>query len=179
MDVDGLLQMRSERDRWFAEHYSSPVPEEDLPRFVGLDYFAPDAAWEIDASFEPVDAHKVPVPSTSGIESQYTKLGTATVTIGDATYRLTVLDDGDGEPIIPFRDGTCGRESYGGGRYVGINVTGDRSTIIDFNQTQNPWCVYDAEFTCPLPPTENVISEAIPAGEKMYRSPLRRDDIPT
>jgi hypothetical protein len=171
MDLDNLLQARSDRDHFFAEHYSSPLPEEHQSGFQGLDYFPPDPAWVLIADYAAVEGQKVPVPSTAGVDSAYTMLGTATVQIGVSSYRLTVLDDGDGSAFIPFRDGTAGAETYGGGRYVGITFAADTKATIDFNAAQNPWCVYDEDFTCPLPPAENVIAEPIRAGEMSYKTP--------
>ena len=168
MDTDTLLEMRSERDLFFAEHYSSPLPEEHQSGFEGLDYFAPDPAWVVSALYERTEPTKISVPSTAGNESLYTMMGTAHVEIGGRSYRLTVLDDGDGGAFIPFRDATCGDETYGGGRYVGIEIAADRTATIDFNTAQNPWCVYDEEITCPLPPPGNVIAGPIRAGEMMY-----------
>lgn len=171
MDLDKLLQARSDRDRFFAEHYSSPLPEEHQAGFEGLDYFPPDPAWVLTADYAAVEEQKVPIPSTAGVDSAYTMVGTATVQIGASSYRLTVLDDGDGSAFIPFRDGTAGTETYGGGRYVGITFAADTKATIDFNVAQNPWCVYDEDFTCPLPPAENVIAEPIRAGEMSYKTP--------
>ncbi len=171
MDVNRLLTERSERDEFLVEHYGSPLPEEHRSHFGGLDYFPPDAAWESTGDYEPAPPRKVPIPSSAGIESSYTMLGIVTVSIGESSYRLTVLDDGDGGAFIPFRDGTSGIESYGGGRYVGVATESAGTVIIDFNTAQNPWCVYDEEFTCPLPSAENWIAERIPAGVKMYEPP--------
>ena len=168
MNTDKLLRMRSERDLFFAEHYSSPIPEEEQSEFNGLDYFAPDSAWVVSAFFERTEPTKISVPSTAESESSYTVMGTAFLEIGGVPYRLSVLDDGDGGAFIPFRDATCGSETYVGGRYVGIDIASDRTATIDFNTAQNPWCVYDEEFTCPLPPPGNVIAEPSRAGERMY-----------
>jgi len=41
MDLDGLLQHRAEHDAFLAEHYASPLPEEDQVGFEGLDCFRP------------------------------------------------------------------------------------------------------------------------------------------
>jgi len=171
VDTELLLRRRSERDRFLAEHYASPVPEEHRPGFGGLDYFPPDAAWEIPGTYEPTAPREIPVPSSAGTESLYTMLGTVTIRVGDSAYRLTVLDDGDGGAFIPFRDGTSGADTYGGGRYLGLPAVATGSITLDFNMAANPWCVYDEEFTCPLPPAGNRITEPIPAGEKMYEPP--------
>ena len=171
MDVDQLLHERSERDRFLLEHYSSPLPDQHVPGFNGLAYFPPDAAWELTGEYEVAEPRKIPIPSSAGIESAYTMLGVVTISIGESVYRLTVLDDGDGGAFIPFRDGTSGAESYGGGRYVGVPAEAGGAVTIDFNRAQNPWCVYDEEFTCPLPSTENWITERIPAGVMLYEPP--------
>jgi len=123
----------------------------------------------IPARYEAVDPHKVSITSTTGAESGYTMVGTASVEIGASRYELVVLDDGDGGRFIPFRDGTCGDTAYAGGRYAGIEVAADGAATIDFNRAANPWCVYDEEFACPLPPAANHITEQVPAGEMEWR----------
>lgn len=168
MDMERLVDDRAERDRFLREHYSSPLPDEHLEAFSGLDYFLPDAAWVIDGQYQAVNPHDVLVPSTAGMDNPYTKVGVLALVIGESTYELTVLDDGDGDMFVPFRDGTSGVESYEGGRYVGLSLGADVRASVDFNSARNPWCVYDEEFICPLPPWENWISERIPAGEKKY-----------
>lgn len=149
------------------EHYASPMPEEVQESFVALDYFNHDPAWRIEATFEPSEPTKISIESTAGTSSPYTQVGIARCTLEGASYDLMVLDDGDGGSFIPFRDATCGDEVYSGGRYVPLEADeGDAS--IDFNRAHNPWCVYDEEFTCPLPPPSNWITVRVPAGEKMF-----------
>lgn len=169
--VSELAQVREERDRFLREHYASPLPAEDQAAFPGLDYFPTDEAWRITASFDPSPPSKIDIPSTSGMNSGYTAVGTVKLTIADVSYDLIVLDDGDGGVFIPFRDGTSGTETYTGGRYVNLALDEHGDATIDFNSAANPWCVYDEEFVCPLPPQGNWIAERIEAGEKMYRSP--------
>jgi hypothetical protein len=171
MDTESLEKERAERDHFFREHYSSPLPDEHLESFAGIEYYRPDAAWSLTGQYEAVDPHDVQIPSTAGMDNPYTKVGSLTVRIGGTTYKLTVLDDGDGDMFVPFRDGTSGVETYEGGRYLSINVASDARVRVDFNGARNPWCVYDEEFICPLPPVENWIAERIPAGEKMYLPP--------
>ena len=84
MDLDNLLRARSDRDHFFAEHYSSPLPEEHQSGFQGLAYFPPDPAWVLIANYAAVEEQKVPVPSTAGVDGAYTMLGTATVQVSRA-----------------------------------------------------------------------------------------------
>jgi len=168
MHADRILRERLERDQFLKEHYASPLPDEERDSFRGLDYFPVGARWVISGEYIDEDRHDVQIPSTAGMENPYTKVGVFVVTLGDATYRLTVIDDGDGDTFVPFRDATNGVDTYEGGRYVGVAGGSGSAVSIDFNRARNPWCVYDEEFICPLPPIENWIAERIPAGEKMY-----------
>lgn len=168
MHADQILKDRTERNRFLKEHYASPLPEEERDSFKGLDYFPVEAEWVVGGEYSIEDAHSVQVPSSAGMENPYEKIGVVVVTVGQATYRLSVLDDGDGDSFIPFRDATNGVETYDGGRYVGLTRGSGSAVSLDFNAARNPFCVYDEEFICPLPPAENWIATRIPAGEKMY-----------
>lgn len=173
----GIEAARTERNLFFKEHYASPMPDEDQAVFTGLDYFPVEPGWQISATIHPTDPHKMDVPSTSGMDSAYTTIGSAEVTVGDSAYDLVMLDDGDGGVFIPFRDGTCGSESYAGGRYVAVSTDEQGRSFLDFNTAYNPWCVYDEDFVCPLPPPTNWIEEPIPAGEKKYRRSTASPDF--
>ena len=168
VDIEYILKDRRDRDRFLATHYASPLPEEQMEGFAGLDYFPPDLAWRIIGRFHGVAPHKIEVMSSAGTGSPYTQLGSVALEVVGAPYDLIVLDDGDGDPFIPFRDHTCGVESYRGGRYVGLDIATDGDVTVDFNLARNPWCVYDEEFVCPLPPPANSIEGRVAAGEKMY-----------
>ena len=39
---------------------------------------------------------------------------------------------------------------------------------LDFNRLVNPPCAFTAYATCPLPPAQNRLGVAIPAGEQRY-----------
>jgi len=47
------------------------------------------------------------------------------------------------------------------------NPEGNELTI-DFNMAYNPYCVYNPNHSCPIPPNENDLPIKILAGEKMY-----------
>ena len=42
--------------------------------------------------------------------------------------------------------------------------------ILDFNKSYSPYCAYNENFSCPLPPFENHLKISIKAGEKDYSS---------
>ena len=79
-------------------------------------------------------------------------------------------DESEGSIFIPFRDKTTGQQSYPGGRYMELHYDGqleDGFTFaLDFNLAYNPFCAYSGAYECPLPPQENWLEVAIPAGER-------------
>lgn len=72
------------------------------------------------------------------------------------------------ELFLPFMDPTCGRESYGGGRYIDLDLTDIKGgkVSIDFNKAYNPYCAFTTGYNCPIPPRDNVLTVAVKAGEK-------------
>lgn len=168
-DRSAILAEREERDRFLSEHYASPIPEELRADFGGADYYEPDERFVFVGSFREVAA-KVAVPSSTGTVSDYHSVGIAHITVDGHSYEMTVLDDGDGGAFLAFGDATNGRTTYGGGRYVRIEIDGNGNATVDFNRAANPYCVYDEEYSCPLPPAGNTIAGPIEAGERMYRT---------
>lgn len=169
-DRSAIIAARQERDHFLREHYASPIPEEHRADFTGADYYAPAARFVYVGSFQEV-ATTIAVPSSTGTVSDYHGVGVVQITIDGDPYALTVLDDGDGGAFLAFGDETNGRTTYGGGRYVGVEIDDNGDAIVDFNRAANPYCVYDDEYSCPLPPAGNTIARPIEAGERMYGTP--------
>lgn len=171
-DFNALLEWRAERDREFREGYSSPIPEEHLAAgFVGLHYFDPDPVLAVTGPLSRKEG-RVEITASTGTTSKYRVAGEITVDVRGRTRSLLVFHGEESELYIPFRDGTCGMESYGGGRYAPVVEEGDTASV-DFNRAVNPLCAYDEEFSCPLPPRQNWLPMRIEAGEQDYRSPRR------
>jgi len=75
------------------------------------------------------------------------------------------------ELFLPFRDRTSGSETYGAGRYLEVEPPGaDGWVVVDFNLAYNPYCAYNPEWSCPIPPGENWLAVPIRAGEKTFHS---------
>ena len=70
--------------------------------------------------------------------------------------------------FLPFLDDTNGFESYGGGRYIELDVTEEDNLVIDFNSAYNPYCTYNEKYSCPIVPRENYLPIEINAGVKAF-----------
>lgn len=135
--------------------------------WLGTRWFAIDPAFRVVARLEPRSGEMV-VPDASGGKQTLKSPGTLTFSVGGKPQRLDpVLDgDDDGDQLVVFRDSTSGRETYGGGRFVRARRQPDGTFVLDFNRAYAPPCAFTPYATCPLPPAQNRLRVAIPAGER-------------
>lgn len=176
--VDEVNAFRQEKDRFFATTQQSPIPREERgDHFGGLSYYPPDPAYRVAAEVTPFEHPDVieMATSTGDIRPQL-RYAELRFHIGDQELRLVGFTDPDvshtHELFVPFRDATSGHETYGAGRYLEIELEhhadDSHTATIDFNLAYNPYCAYSPYYNCPLPPAENALPVAIPAGERNY-----------
>jgi uncharacterized protein (DUF1684 family) len=178
VDVDALLAARRSKDRYFAEHVGSPLEPGDRPGFEGLDYYPPDQALVFRARLEPGDREEVRVATSDDRVKVYRRAGRVSFEVEGHPLGLTVYDAGGPGLFIPFRDATSGSETYGGGRYLDVDLESDGSVAVDFNQAYNPYCAYSDGYSCPIPPPENALAVPIRAGERAFvRNPGAGPDV--
>jgi uncharacterized protein (DUF1684 family) len=77
------------------------------------------------------------------------------------------------ELFFILRDTTSTKTTYGAGRFLYTEfpdhgLTQPGRLWLDFNRLYNPPCAFTAYATCPLPPPQNRLNVAIPAGEQRY-----------
>lgn len=180
---------RAQRDALFARHPQSALGPEERQRFSGLRYFPYNPALRLEATLEPETVEEEQELEASGAHAmRFRRAGLARFTLEGAPLQLVVywIDVYGGGLFLPFRDATCGRESYGGGRYLFDTVKGSDFVsldaaremgyqggriLLDFNYAYNPSCAYDARWVCPLAPPENRLPAAIRAGELAFHQP--------
>lgn len=167
-DVD-IHGFRAARDELFRTHPQSAAPGP-------LKYFPPSDEFVAEVPLRPADGYiDVDTGGPDGV-LRYERVGILDTPWGPLT--LWWFRAYGGGLFLPFRDGTCGRGSYGGGRYLTDTVKGthgrgvvpldDGRVRVDFNYAYNPSCAYDARWACPLAPPENRVTAEIRAGEKAY-----------
>ena len=140
--------------------------------FDGLDYFDVDPAWRIEAEWQPLSPPlTMEVPNVSGDLKMVEVTHQAVFEVAGQKLALLPMSVGANEAFFVFRDRTSGRETYGAGRFLKANAPVDGKITLDFNRAYNPPCAFTAFATCPLPPPENWLPFAIPAGEKKWRKP--------
>jgi len=138
--------------------------------FKGLEYFPLDQAWRVTARFEAYPpGKKIPIINILGMEEDMDAPGALVFDVGGKAYRLdTVLEPGETDYFVMFADQTNGQDTYGAGRFLYVSPPKDGVTVLDFNKSYNPPCVFSHYATCPLPPSQNRLPFAVRAGELKY-----------
>ena len=156
------------KDEFFARGGDSPLTDAQRASFTGLRYYDPDPSFHAEATLERPDTTEYEDIQTSDGQVQHLpRAGTLRLRIADRDIALTAYDQGH-DLFIPFRDATSGGETYGSGRYVEAHESGRDRYEIDFNTAYNPYCAYNENWSCPLPPRENWLDIPIRAGEKTF-----------
>ena len=140
-----------------------------LLQFKGIERFPADAKWRIKAKVIPQNQNPLMIMNVLGQNTAQKHGGQLVFDIEGKTYQLDAIDEGGIRLFVTFADATSGKTTYGSGRFIELKKP-DASgyTYIDFNKAYNPPCAFTEFATCPLPPPQNRLSIAIPAGEKKY-----------
>ena len=176
-DVDGppdLLQAGRvrfyliRRGTRFAIRLKDP---ENLPRraFRGVPRYPVDAAWRVVADFIPYATPQVrQIPTVVGTTETMKAPGLLRFMVAgrELTLEPLVEDDAHPELFLIFKDATSAHGTYPAGRFLYAEMPKDGKVILDFNRAINPPCAFTLFATCPLPPKQNHLDIAVPAGEK-------------
>ena len=175
---DNLIQKhRDELHHEFLDTAETPLTDEGLEIFNGLDYFKIDSLYRVSSTLLRTTDEKIFEMQTSTDRlPEYLKYGSAEFTLNGKKLKLNVYqnvklvqnEEYKDYLFIPFRDSTSGETTYGGGRYIETEIPKGDILIIDFNKAFNPYCAYNHKYSCPIPPLENTLEIAIKAGEKSY-----------
>lgn len=173
---DYIEKIEKERERQFKFirfNIDSPLTEEQKRSFTKLIFYDIDPQYRVKARILPIENKKVrEVPLTDGTKQRYIEYAFAEFELGGKTNKLLLLqamDEADKRNFfLAFADATSAGETYGGGRYLNVRQDGKNSITLDFNLSYNPYCAYNPDYACPLPPKENVLDIPITVGEKNY-----------
>ncbi len=174
-DEDSWKNWRHGRDDLFATHSQSALKVEELEDFAGLSFFDYDPAWRVQAKVEPVAQQELSIVHSDRKFTPVRRFAQAKFEVQGEELSLALywLDSYGGGIFLPFRDGTSGKETYGGGRYLldtakGADLGHDGDLILlDFNYAYHPSCVHSDRWSCPLAPPENHLDLRITAGERL------------
>jgi uncharacterized protein (DUF1684 family) len=107
---------------------------------------------------------------TDGTTEKLILFGKIKADIQAFSVTLTLYQRENGDFFLPFKDKSAPKETYGGGRFLDLPLTTVKNNRlrVDFNLAYNPYCAYNEDFACPIPPAENTLPIRIEAGEKLF-----------
>ncbi|UCV13493.1 DUF1684 domain-containing protein [Quatrionicoccus australiensis] len=160
VDREGRLAARVRDRNWAARQ-----------PFAGLSYFPAAAEWAIEAEWQVLTTPlAMEVPNVTGELKTVLVSHKAVFSVAGQRIELLPMSVGEHEVFFVFRDRTSGKETYGAGRFLKVSPAVDGKIRLDFNHAYNPPCAFTPFATCPLPPPENWLPFAVPAGEMKPRA---------
>lgn len=167
--------IREIREKAENDYKKGILNEEELQSFSGICYFPVDSSYRITAELIHAPGKKFKMPMTKKRDEPvyYKKWGVVRFVLHDTLCELAVYENFDLKHskeyknylFLPFRDGTSGHNSYGGGRFLDLEKNDSGKIVIDFNLAYHPYCLYSKRYSCPVPPAENTLAIHIFAGE--------------
>lgn len=170
-----IIEYQKNLNKEFADVEASPLDSVDLIKFSSLNFYAPSNDFLVTARFEKrKKPKKFNMKTSTDRKPPYVVYGYAYFTLKGVSCKLSIYQNVElsKKPgyenylFLPFTDPTNGETTYGGGRYIDLEVPSGKELVIDFNKAYNPYCAYSHRWSCPIPPPENFLDIKIEAGVK-------------
>ena len=168
---DQIAAHRAEVDAFMRGSSDSPIPAAQRASFQPLPYYPIEEQYKVPAALREARGDEIIEMSTStGKPRRMRRIGTLAFTLKGQPLTLTAFAEVDDTQLrrlfVPFGDLTNGVATYQGGRYLDLDLKGSAVYELDFNRAYHPYCVFNPEYECPVPPRENRLKVPILAGER-------------
>ena len=175
-NIASIKKFQKELNTEYLNPKESPLRGDNLKNFKQHPFFPINLKYRVTAKFVKTE-NPVPfeLPTSSGKFKQYQEYGKATFELDGKSLTLTLYQSLDLMKMekykdylfLPFRDETNEKETYGGGKYMDLKIPSGKEIVLDFNQSYQPFCAYNAfDYNCPIVPEENKLPIRIEAGVK-------------
>lgn len=173
-----VVAFQQKLNEQFANKEKSPLKDEDFKTFITLNFFPINSKYAVLARLIPSKKENpFEMPTTTSRRPMYIKYGELHFRLEGKKLKLNVYRNLDlakmpehkNTLFLPYTDNTSGIESYGGGRYINLEIPKGKTILLDFNKSYNPYCVYNEKYSCPIVPQENDLNIEIKAGVKKFK----------
>lgn len=171
--LSGDTEWQKEMNADFKDATKSPLKDKDRKKFKGLDFFAFDSIYVVEAKLTRTpDEKPFKMKTTTDRLPNYVKFGVISFELKGKTHELNIYQNLDllkkegyeDYLFLPFLDNSNGETSYGGGRYVEARIPEGDTITINFNEAYNPYCAYNEKYSCPIVPRVNYLNVKVEAG---------------
>lgn len=173
-----ILRFQKDLNADFKNPEESPLTKKARRRFIGHNFFPIDEAYRVKAKFirnkKPVS---VQMETTTNRLANYDIYATVEFELKGKLYNLTIYqshslrltEEYKDYLFLPFTDLTNGKDTYGGGRYIDLDIPNGDTLVIDFNKAYSPSCAYNIKYSCPITPAANNLPIRVEAGVKILK----------
>lgn len=173
-NIAAIKKFQKELNAEYLNPKETPLRGNNLKQFKKHPFFPINLKYRVTAQFIRTE-NPVPfeLPTSSGKFKQYQEYGKATFELDGQSFTVTLYQSLDLMKMekykdylfLPFRDLTNEKETYGGGKYMDLKIPTGNEIVLDFNQSYQPYCAYNAfDYNCPIVPEENKLPIKIEAG---------------
>tara|TARA_B100000949_G_scaffold48036_1_gene41780 strand:- start:1732 stop:2343 length:612 start_codon:yes stop_codon:yes gene_type:complete len=176
--VQDIKDYQESKNEEFRNPETTILTPKDFRKFKALEFYPINTAFRVEAKLVRTPNEKpFLMPTTTDRLPEYVKYGEAHFEIDGKPLKLMLYKSTDswGDPekygdqlFLPFTDLTSGDGSYGGGRFIDVKIPEGDTLVIDFNKSYNPYCAYNPNYSCPIPPKENDLLVRMEAGVKDF-----------
>ena len=177
-EIAAIKKFQTELNQEYKNPKETPLRGDNFTNFKEHPFFPIDLKYRVIAKFmKSENAIPFDLPTSSGRIQPYVEYGKVSFEIKQKTYTLSIYQSlnlikkpgFEDYLFLPFRDETNGKETYGSGKYLDLRIPKNGEIIIDFNQSYQPYCAYNAyDYNCPIVPKQNFLPTRIEAGV-MYK----------
>ncbi len=174
--LDSIQATQNELNEKFSNPETTILEPEMFKNFKGLDFYPIDLKYAVTATFVRTPNEKpFLMPTTTDRLPEYLKYGELHFELEGLDLVLEVFQNTSPKEgyedylFLPFTDWTSGDGSYGGGRYLDLYIPQTDTMVLDFNASYNPYCAYNENYSCPIPPKQNDLPIRIEAGVKEFK----------
>lgn len=173
-DIEERIHARHGELTWFIDErgdqrgvkiFSMNTPKAD--NFDGFPRYTLKEVWHLKGRFvQHTEETHITIVNVQGEVTDRYSPGKVEFLVGNELYSMDAFEASSGL-FLMFADSTNRTETYQAGRYMIVDYPDDNGFLtLDFNKAYNMPCSFNPFTTCQLPPPQNRLDLAIPAGEK-------------
>ena len=173
-EIKEIQKFQNNLNKEYSDPKETPLRDDNFKNFKKHPFFPINLKYRIAVKFvKNENAEPFDLPTSSGKSKQYQEFGKAYFNLDGKDFILNIYQSLDlmkqeeykDHLFLPFGDATNNKETYGGGKYIDLEIPEKDTIVIDFNQSYHPYCAYNAyDYNCPIVPAENKLSIEIKAG---------------
>ncbi|EMS33432.1 hypothetical protein C943_04310 [Mariniradius saccharolyticus AK6] len=142
-----IREFQEDLNKSFTDPEKSPLSKEKMEEFKGLPFFPIDEKYSVTAKLEWLPpSNPLRMRTSDDRLRAYDRFAKATFTLDGKEYTLILYSDRSSRQkeesknrlFLPFTDQSNGTGTYGGGRYIDLEIPEGDTIVIDFNKAYNP-----------------------------------------